>query len=108
MGADIEIGQGRGSNAATSPILDERPTRDESGLIGKRQPPESFRTKMEIKLPHRRKTRCDLGLDDRVDRHIVTIRSVAEGPLRPFPPYRILRQDIDNDIGVDEDHRRMP
>jgi hypothetical protein len=53
MGADIEIREWRGSDAAAPAIFHKGPTGDKSSLIGQYQPSERISAEVLIEIDHR-------------------------------------------------------
>jgi hypothetical protein len=104
MRTEIEIWKRRGPNAAAPAVLHEGPAGYKPGLIGKRQSAESVDAKVVIKFIDRPETGGNLSINDGIDCDIVAVGRGAERRPRPGLPDGILGQNIDDDVGIDEDH----
>jgi hypothetical protein len=58
---------------------------------------------VSIEIGHGGEAGGDLGVDDGVDRDVIVVGGVAECRLRPGPPDWIGGQDIDDEVGIDQD-----
>lgn len=108
MRTDVEVRQGRSAPAASSPIPDEAFPGEEGRLPGQRKSQEVLLREDVLEVLDPLEPDRDLGVDERVDREGGALSARGEGLSRPRGPLRVLGDDVEQDIAVDEDGQRSP
>ena len=103
MGADVEVRQGRSPRTASCPIPDEALPGEEGRLPGQGKPKEVLLGKGVLELLDPIEPDRNLGVDQRVDRERRALGALGEFLPGPCGPLRVLGQDIEKDVAVDED-----
>jgi hypothetical protein len=100
---DEEVRKRRASSVASAtPALNERTTREEGGRPGKLVAAIRLGRNRGVKIFDPREPCRKFRIDDRVDRNLAAIRRFPKRIGRPPAPSRISRNDVDQDVGVDE------
>ena len=107
MGADVEVRQRGSTPAAASPIADEALPGEEARFPrqGKSQEVRLRESVLEILNPL--ESDRNLGIDERIDREGGSLGAFGEGLLRPGGPFRVFREDVEQDVAVDENGQRL-
>jgi hypothetical protein len=103
VGSDVEVGQGGSPRAAPSPIPEVTLAGEEGRFPGQRESQEVLLGKGVLELFDLLEADRDLGIDQRVDRECGALGALREGLPRPSGPFRVLGEDVEQDVAVDED-----
>ena len=103
MRADEKIGQDAGLDAAAAPVGNERFSREEQGLARNPKNLETSSLDHGIQRFDGRQGDRKFGIDHVVDRQRPAYRRGVDLRLRPVAPDRVIPEDVENDVGVDED-----
>src|SRR5215468_1546591 len=102
MGSDKEIRQRRSFRSAPAPISKKRLPCKKGGLIGNRLSFEQGFRQRVIEVLNSRIVNRNLGIDNRVDNQTKAITYAFYRRCRPGVPSRVLCQDIEQDVAVDD------
>ena len=106
MGADVEVRQGGSTPAAALPIADEALPSEEARLPRQGESQEVLLREGVLEILDPLESDRNLGIDERIDREGGSLGAFGEGLLRPGGPFRVLREDVEQDVAVDEDGQR--
>src|SRR4030095_9137590 len=108
MRADVEVGQRGARCAAPSPVTEEALSRQESRFPRQRKSQEILSGQRVLEILDPLEPDRDLGVDEWIDRQSGTLRALGERVARPRRPLPILRENVEQDVAVDEDCQRLP
>lgn len=108
VGADVEVRQRGSAPAASPPVSDEALTGEEGRLPRQRKTQEVLRGEGVLEILDALEADRNLGVDQRVDRERRALGGGGERLARPRGPLRILGEDVEQDVAIDEDGQRSP
>ena len=106
--ADEEIGEGRESNAAGSPVAAKGASGQERCLVGELQPLQREFVQPRVQGSVVPESDGNLRVDDWIDSHRADGKCIAKGLFRPATPRGVSTKDVEQNIRVSEKHSVFP
>jgi hypothetical protein len=107
MGADEEIGKWRALCSASPSIGQERLACEKGGFVRNRFTVEHGSWKRDVEFFDLRVLNRDRGINDGIDDKAIAVGGAFDGSRRPRKPTRVLRHDVEKDVGVNQYGRHL-
>ena len=105
MSPDLRVGQCRGSRSFATPVAKETLRCEKRRSPGERPPLEDRGIERVVQLLDPVEADRDLGVDQRVDDERTLVSTPRERFGRPVQPAPVLREDVQEDVALDEESR---
>ena len=105
VSANVEVGERRSPNTASSPIPDEALSGEEGRLPRQRKSKEILFGEGVLEFLDPFEPDRHFGVDERIDRERAALGALREGFAGPHRPLRVIGHDVEQDVAVDEDRQ---
>lgn len=100
VGTDVEVRHRRPPLSSCTSVLDECLSGTVGRAVGKLQAGNQQRLQMQVQVCCQIECEARFRVDQRIDSHGACCPSVAQCPLGPWPPSTVVREDVQQDVGI--------